>query len=112
MFLSLADLLPSFFLYFFTFLQNKLFDKLFQKNHQGVKHFRSDFCQGSSIDTQNSLGIFQVFMSFKVSKGAKIRNRYNQIQHLTQDTKTILLTFFFRNTIRVSNNLDQDQAQR
>ena len=22
----------------------------------------------------------------KVSKGAKIRNRYNQVQHLTQDT--------------------------
>ena len=24
--------------------------------------------------------------SIKVSKGAKIRNRYNQVQHLTQDT--------------------------
>ena len=24
--------------------------------------------------------------SFKVSKGAKIRNRYNQVPHLTQDT--------------------------
>ena len=24
--------------------------------------------------------------SFKVSKGAKIRNRYNQVSHLTQDT--------------------------
>ena len=24
----------------------------------------------------------------KVSKGAKIRNRYNQVPHLTQDTKT------------------------
>ena len=24
---------------------------------------------------------------FKVSKGAKIRNRYNQVPHLTQDTK-------------------------
>ena len=23
---------------------------------------------------------------FKVSKGAKIRNRYNQVPHLTQDT--------------------------
>ena len=23
----------------------------------------------------------------KVSKGAKIRNRYNQVPHLTQDTK-------------------------
>ena len=28
----------------------------------------------------------------KVSKGAKIRNRYNQVPHLTQDTnETILL---------------------
>ena len=24
--------------------------------------------------------------AFKVSKGAKIRNRYNQVPHLTQDT--------------------------
>ena len=24
--------------------------------------------------------------SYKVSKGAKIRNRYNQVRHLTQDT--------------------------
>ena len=26
------------------------------------------------------------FQHFKVSKGAKIRNRYNQVPHLTQDT--------------------------
>ena len=26
------------------------------------------------------------FLLFKVSKGAKIRNRYNQVPHLTQDT--------------------------
>ena len=26
------------------------------------------------------------FERFKVSKGAKIRNRYNQVPHLTQDT--------------------------
>ena len=28
--------------------------------------------------------------SIKVSNGAKIRNRYNQVPHLTQDTKTSL----------------------
>ena len=28
----------------------------------------------------------------KVSKGAKIRNRYNQMPHLTQDTNVDLLT--------------------
>ena len=26
----------------------------------------------------------------KISKGAKIRNRYNQVPHLTQDTKSKL----------------------
>ena len=29
--------------------------------------------------------------SKKVSKGAKIRNRYNQVQHLTQDTNGIVI---------------------
>ena len=29
---------------------------------------------------------FISFMVTKVSKGAKIRNRYNQVPHLTQDT--------------------------
>ena len=29
---------------------------------------------------------FDKFAVFKVSKGAKIRNRYNQVPHLTQDT--------------------------
>ena len=28
-----------------------------------------------------------VWSCMKVSKGAKIRNRYNQVPHLTQDTK-------------------------
>ena len=28
----------------------------------------------------------QTQISIKVSKGAKIRNRYNQVPHLTQDT--------------------------
>ena len=27
-----------------------------------------------------------MWLTFKVSKGAKIRNRYNQVSHLTQDT--------------------------
>ena len=29
---------------------------------------------------------YSVCVTFKVSKGAKIRNRYNQVPHLTQDT--------------------------
>ena len=32
------------------------------------------------------LSIFFSILFFKVSKGAKIRNRYNQVPHLTQDT--------------------------
>ena len=32
-----------------------------------------------------SLALF-LFVFIKVSKGAKIRNRYNQVPHLTQDT--------------------------
>ena len=30
--------------------------------------------------------LYIVFLQDKVSKGAKIRNRYNQVPHLTQDT--------------------------
>ena len=30
--------------------------------------------------------IFRLIFITKVSKGAKIRNRYNQVSHLTQDT--------------------------
>ena len=30
--------------------------------------------------------LFQADLIFKVSKSAKIRNRYNQVPHLTQDT--------------------------
>ena len=36
----------------------------------------------SGFSVQHMLG-----RQFKVSKGAKIRNRYNQVPHLTQDTK-------------------------
>ena len=31
--------------------------------------------------------------SMKVSKGAKIRNRYNQVPHLTQDTNKKVATY-------------------
>ena len=47
------------------------------------------------IRTSDTLiGIMPIFqmptkthVCIKVSKGAKIRNRYNQVPHLTQDTK-------------------------
>ena len=38
-----------------------------------------------SIDTNNKI-FLAVHKFIKVSKGAKIRNRYNQVPHLTQDT--------------------------
>ena len=34
----------------------------------------------------NSLGHMEIGPQLKVSKGAKIRNGYNQVPHLTQDT--------------------------
>ena len=34
----------------------------------------------------DSVGTDQNVKDWKVSKGAKIRNRYNQVPHLTQDT--------------------------
>ena len=37
-------------------------------------------------DMLMSDGYFRIFGQNKVSKGAKIRNRYNQVPHLTQDT--------------------------
>ena len=41
-----------------------------------------------NISTSNDMKLrdFQ-YRYLKVSKGAKIRNRYNQVPHLTQDTK-------------------------
>ena len=41
-----------------------------------------------------------IWSSFKVSKGAKIRNRYNQVPHLTQDTHV--------QTVRESPDLNRD----
>ena len=35
----------------------------------------------------NCLSKHYHYFSLKVSKGAQIRNRYNQVPHLTQDTK-------------------------
>ena len=37
----------------------------------------------------------------KVSNGAKIRNRYNQVPHLTQDTNKVMYTVHCENTLRI-----------
>ena len=42
-------------------------------------------CRGSFLCCSNVI-IFHIQELLKVSKGAKIRNRYNQVPHLTQDT--------------------------
>ena len=42
-------------------------------NRSSLTPLRQDYCHKSSSP-------------YKVSKGAKIRNRYNQVPHLTQDT--------------------------
>ena len=38
--------------------------------------------KGTTLKTSFHIGLFRM----NVSKGAKIRNRYNQVPHLTQDT--------------------------
>ena len=37
-------------------------------------------------DIKKKWGMFILYVFGRLSKGAKIRNRYNQIPHLTQDT--------------------------
>ena len=39
----------------------------------------------SESDCSSCISLYQK-KQYKVSKGAKIRNRYNQVPHLTQDT--------------------------
>ena len=43
------------------------------ENHPSILKIKDNLTEPSSFE-------------FKVSKGAKIRNRYNQVPHLTQDT--------------------------
>ena len=45
--------------------------------------------------------VFTYLFACKVSKGAKFRNRYNQVPHLTQDFCCLLTTFAY--------SLDHDQ---
>ena len=47
----------------------------------GLKH-----CQNAFQISYKEKKMIKVAVLFKVSKGAKIRNRYNQVPHLTQDT--------------------------
>ena len=50
-------------------------------------HFVSFICTGSiTASTFQPLINLTVQWPLKVNKGAKIRNRYNQVPHLTQDT--------------------------
>ena len=51
----------------------------------GYPRQNTENCTGFS--TRQSVSKKQ---NFKVSKGAKIRNRYNQVPHLTQDTNGIV----------------------
>ena len=52
-----------------------------------VKDFdASSWTRGQNFVSSLYLHPYFVYISNKVSKGAKIRNRYNQVPHLTQDT--------------------------
>ena len=49
--------------------------------------FQKSLDLGIVPDDWRSANVSAIFKKgFKVSKGAKIRNRYNQVPHLTQDT--------------------------
>ena len=50
-----------------------------------IKNFNSYRRETKSVHTGEEPYIYD-FIIVKVSKGAKIRNRYNQVPHLTQDT--------------------------
>ena len=51
-----------------------------KRSEKEFQYCKNDFLLCDYLDTlMNNLQI-------KVSKGAKIRNRYNQVPHLTQDT--------------------------
>ena len=45
---------------------------------------------------------YDIKITLKVSKGAKIRNQYNQVPHLTQDTNGIESHFRRKNVIILS----------
>ena len=61
---------------------------------------------------KNSFMLYLFAYNIKVSKGAKIRNRYNQVPHLTQDTngkassKMRLEFFFFNFSSAILRNLE------
>ena len=60
-------------------------NKLLTEHHlEFPKHMIKGDCTGSSEFTL--VKIFTFLLEITLSKGAKIRNRYNQVSHLTQDT--------------------------
>ena len=63
------------------------FSLAFSNNHfrdgfSRLQHYLLLLSKHLGADMQCNIG----FMIIEVSKGAKIRNRYNQVPHLTQDT--------------------------
>ena len=54
------------------------------------KHLGTD--SSIDLDDLDRLVSDHTTQIFKVSKGAKIRNRYNQVPHLTQDTNSLSKT--------------------
>ena len=51
-----------------------------------IKSLRLSACQMRTCNNLYKNGIPLILCMFQVSKGAKIRNRYNQVPDLTQDT--------------------------
>ena len=70
--------------FFLILIVVMLYIKLKEMEHRApCKHI---FCPYTQPQSQIGSKV-QTFIFLKVSKGAKIRNRYNQVPHLTRHTK-------------------------
>ena len=66
-----------------------ILDIIFFKN-QCLLMWSQTGCTQIRTDKMSRSGS-KMFDTVKVSKGAKIRNRYNQVPHLTQDTNVLFV---------------------
>ena len=59
-----------------------------KKTYRDMANMFMKYIMSQSKGIQKVNVVFDIYMpnSIKVSKGAKIWNRYNQVPHLTQDT--------------------------
>ena len=67
---------------FYTYMEVSKISSLISNDKMSLHCQHVHIC----LITQVTIVVYMNFLTIKVSKGAKIRNRYNQVQQLTQDT--------------------------